>query len=239
MKRRLLAFLLIFMPTVVTLATSHDNILVRHYSEADGLPNNIVNSVIKTRDGFLWFGTMYGICRFDGRQFQSFHGRLMPHSDLPPRKVETLVEDGNGNLWVKTLDWRLSVYFKQEGRFRNIYEEIKRYSRNLQIIKIQADWHGHVFLLTKDKNLLLGCTNAQGGLRITPIRARTGSSPSDYVKNYKLAKAVDLLQHTNMSVNDVAFASGFSDSSYFGKCFRKKYGMSPKEYRHTRNTAAG
>lgn len=167
--RRLLVSFLIFIHAVVASAANYDNIIVRHYSEVEGLPNNIVNSVIKTKDGFLWFGTMYGLCRYDGRHFQTFHGNPTPHSDLPPRKIETMVEDGNGNIWVKTLDWRLTVFFKQEGRFKNIYEEIKRYSKNLQVIKIESDGHGHVFLLTKDKTLLLGCTNAQGNLRITKL----------------------------------------------------------------------
>lgn len=134
--RRLLVSFLIFIHAVVASAANYDNIIVRHYSEVEGLPNNIVNSVIKTKDGFLWFGTMYGLCRYDGRHFQTFHGNPTPHSDLPPRKIETMVEDGNGNIWVKTLDWRLTVFFKQEGRFKNIYEEIKRYSKNLQVIKI-------------------------------------------------------------------------------------------------------
>ena len=64
------------------------------------------------------------------------------------------------------------------------------------------------------------------------IKALTGESPSEFVRNYKLTKAVDLLTHSDRSITDVAYASGFSDVGYFGKCFRKKYGMSPRDYKN-------
>ena len=64
------------------------------------------------------------------------------------------------------------------------------------------------------------------------IKGMTGESPSEFIKNYKLAKAVELLTHSDKSITDVAYASGFSDVGYFGKCFRKKYGMSPRDYKN-------
>ena len=57
-----------------------------------------------------------------------------------------------------------------------------------------------------------------------------GCSPSDMVKNFKLSYAVELLKHSDLSITDVAYRCGFTDVGYFGKCFRKKYGMSAREY---------
>ena len=61
-------------------------------------------------------------------------------------------------------------------------------------------------------------------------KAVMGCSPSDMVKNFKLSYAVELLKHSNLSITDVAYRCGFTDVGYFGKCFRKKYGMSAREY---------
>lgn len=61
-------------------------------------------------------------------------------------------------------------------------------------------------------------------------KAVMGCSPSDMVKDFKLSHAVELLKHSNQSITDVAYCCGFTDVGYFGKCFRKKYGMSPREY---------
>ncbi len=160
-KRLLLGILLIFAGLSSVAQTNVvGDVIVRHYTADDGLPNDIVNSVVRSSDGFMWFGTWYGLARFDGIGFHSFPSVMRGASAQPPRKVETVVEDGRGNLWIKTLDWRLSVLFKQEERFKDVYNELKPFSRNLQIIKIQSDGNGNVLLLTKDKNLLLGSTTA-------------------------------------------------------------------------------
>ena len=148
---------------------AQDNMQVAHYSTQEGLPHEIVYSSIKTKDSFLWFGTWFGLSRFDGSHFENFSDAFIPSSDQPPRKVESMVEDGLGNLWIKTLDWKLSVYFKRTERFEDVYDELKPYTRNLQIIKIQAADEGKVLLLTKDKNLLLAETRKDGSIRIQKL----------------------------------------------------------------------
>jgi transcriptional regulator GlxA family with amidase domain len=45
----------------------------------------------------------------------------------------------------------------------------------------------------------------------------------------RLTKAMELIKTTDKSIAEIAFAVGFKDSGYFGKCFRKKYNQTPKE----------
>ena len=47
----------------------------------------------------------------------------------------------------------------------------------------------------------------------------------------RLSKAKHLLSHSQISITDIAFACGFSDSNYFSTAFKNKYGISPKSYR--------
>lgn len=177
--------------------------IVQHYTEEEGLPNNIVNCSLKAKDGFLWFGTWYGLSRFDGTHFQNFTTAFYPTSDQPPRKIETLVEDATGNIWIKTVDWKLSVFFKKTESFEDIYDELKPYSRNLQIIKIQSDGHGHVMLLTKNKNLLLAFTTPNGKIHIQLIASSSGN-----INNFN-----DQLTHDLVTVK-----KGFA--SYVGRDYK-------------------
>jgi Two component regulator propeller len=39
------------------------------FTVEDGLPSNVVNAIVQTRNGFLWIGTDAGLARFDGRHF--------------------------------------------------------------------------------------------------------------------------------------------------------------------------
>ena len=62
------------------------------------------------------------------------------------------------------------------------------------------------------------------------VKGLTGFAPVDLIKEFRLSHAAELLKTTNLNITEVAFRSGFKDPGYFGKCFRKRYGMSPREY---------
>jgi AraC-like DNA-binding protein len=62
------------------------------------------------------------------------------------------------------------------------------------------------------------------------VKAATGFAPVDLIKEFRLSHAAELLQTTNLNITEIAYRSGFKDASYFGKCFRKRFGMSAREY---------
>lgn len=59
-----------------------------------------------------------------------------------------------------------------------------------------------------------------------------GRSPIDYLNTYRIEVGVNLLTTTAKSVTDIAFACGFTSSSYFAEEFRKVKGCTPMEYRN-------
>jgi ligand-binding sensor domain-containing protein len=69
------------------------------FTVEDGLPSNVVNDIVQTRDGFLMVGTARGLVRFDGRHFASVHLSPDPTRELI---VQSLAESPNGDLWVGT-----------------------------------------------------------------------------------------------------------------------------------------
>ena len=56
-------------------------------------------------------------------------------------------------------------------------------------------------------------------------------SPIDYHLQMRIDNAANLLKHSRMSVSQISEACGFSDSNYFSRQFRKRIGMSPREYK--------
>ncbi len=62
------------------------------------------------------------------------------------------------------------------------------------------------------------------------IVALTGKSPNSFLKDYRLCKAVDLLNQKNMNISEVAFETGFNTPAYFSKCFQETYGVLPSHY---------
>ena len=63
------------------------------------------------------------------------------------------------------------------------------------------------------------------------FRKVTGYSPIDYLIQIRLAKGAEMLLKTQLPVSEIAQKCGFPDSNYFSRQFRKRYTLSPKEYR--------
>lgn len=62
------------------------------------------------------------------------------------------------------------------------------------------------------------------------VKALTGSTPVEYIRDLRMRKAAKLLSAGKFSVSEVMYTVGFSNSSYFSKCFSKAFGMTPTEY---------
>ncbi len=73
-----------------------DRLVHRVFRQKDGLPNDSVNAILQTRDGFLWLGTHEGLVRFDGVSFTVFDRRTTP--ELRHSWVQCLLERRDGTL---------------------------------------------------------------------------------------------------------------------------------------------
>ncbi|MCG8699113.1 MAG: helix-turn-helix domain-containing protein [Bacteroidales bacterium] len=62
-----------------------------------------------------------------------------------------------------------------------------------------------------------------------------GTSPNEYIKSMRMQKAAELLRQHNISIHNVAELIGFSDHSYFSQCFKKEFGISPKDFNLNEN----
>jgi signal transduction histidine kinase/ligand-binding sensor domain-containing protein len=66
----------------------------------NGLPQNSVNAIVQTRDGYLWLGTWGGLARFDGVRFTTFNRANTP--GLVDSRITALAETADGSLWIGT-----------------------------------------------------------------------------------------------------------------------------------------
>ncbi len=66
---------------------------------------------------------------------------------------------------------------------------------------------------------------------IPVFKRATGYSPIDYLIRIRALKAAELLRLSDRPVTEIALQTGFSDSNYFARQFRKIYQLSPRDYR--------
>lgn len=62
------------------------------------------------------------------------------------------------------------------------------------------------------------------------VKQVTGLTPNDYIRTYRLKKAVSLLESGETRINEVCYSVGFSSPSYFTKRFIQQFNCSPSDY---------
>ena len=91
-----------------------EGLVIRSWRTGAGLPQNTVNAIVQTPDGYLWVGTRDGLARFDGVRFTVFG---LPDG-LQSVEIQTLFVDRQGTLWIGTSGGGLSRWV--EGRIENV-----------------------------------------------------------------------------------------------------------------------
>ena len=66
----------------------------------DGLPNPSVMDIIQDSQGFMWFGTLSGIVRYDGYEMKTYLLSASLQDSLPTRNIPNFYQDKSGNIWV-------------------------------------------------------------------------------------------------------------------------------------------
>lgn len=119
------------------------DMLFRHWSTRDGLPNNRVRDVIRTEDGFIWLATDGGAVRFDGMNFTVFglrEGLLAPI-------VLAIHETSDRSLWLGTLGGGVSVF--RNGGIEKTYTTADGLPSDW-ILRIEEDESGTLVAITRN-----------------------------------------------------------------------------------------
>jgi ligand-binding sensor domain-containing protein/signal transduction histidine kinase len=97
---------------------AHENyIRFEHISSEQGLSQNVVTCILQDKRGFMWFGTEYGLNRFDGYTFKKYKNNPKDPSTLPANTVTLIYEDNSGYFWIGTVGGGLSLFDHEKETF--------------------------------------------------------------------------------------------------------------------------
>ena len=106
---------------------------------------------------------------------------------------------------------------------------------NAQRLRIRQFIEDHLFDADLDANTIATALHISPRYVHILLRAQ-GESAGEYILRRRLEESARYLKdpaHGPRSVMEIAFDCGFTDASYFGRCFRKRFGMTPREYRYS------
>lgn len=64
------------------------------------------------------------------------------------------------------------------------------------------------------------------------IKAWTNFTPNEFIHEIRMKRAAQLLEQSKINISQVCYQIGFKNPKYFTKCFQKKYGMTPSQFRN-------
>jgi len=136
------------LPAVADMVEPFDSpFIVDSWSTEQGLPQSSVISVIQTRDGYLWLGTLNGLVRFDGIRFTVFDEENTP--GLNSDRIVYLFQDSHTNLWIgmDTGD----VALAKDGKIQNF--NLGSGGHEGRLVSACEDSSGAVWLYTANAHL--------------------------------------------------------------------------------------
>lgn len=105
-----------------------------HLTLSDGLSQGTVKCIFQDRRGFLWFGTLNGLNRYDGYSFKVFISTPENTSTISDNNIMNIVEDKDGHLWIGTANGLNRFNPKTETFERFFFVDKNQYNNHQSII---------------------------------------------------------------------------------------------------------
>lgn len=99
--KRLSFLLTLLCVAMVASAAVIPDMRFRRVDTREGLSNSMVNSILRDSQGYVWFGTGYGLNRYDGYRIRTFFSYDKDTTSLRNNRIDEIQEGYGGRLWLK------------------------------------------------------------------------------------------------------------------------------------------
>ena len=140
----------------------------------------------------------------------------------------------------KELLVRSKNLIQQRQKFRELFsvKEVKVDPKKITVNSVDQRFLEKVLALLEDNfpNPDFGVPQMQHALAMSKtqlhrkLKALTSEAPGELLRNFRLKRAAQLLSQKADSVTQIAYKVGFNNLSYFAKCFKELYGVTPSAY---------
>ena len=112
-----IAFLFVWIACCVQ--AQYSNLKFENFDTSKGLSSSTCLDIFQDREGFVWLGTIDGLNKYNGYEFQIYRTILNNPYSISNNRINAITEDSKGNLWVGT-DNGLNVFDKNTEKFYKI-----------------------------------------------------------------------------------------------------------------------
>jgi AraC-like DNA-binding protein len=185
-----------------SLLAQYTNLKFENLSTIDGLSSSTCVEIHQDQDGFLWFGTIDGLNKYNGHEFTVYRSVINDPHSISSNRIYCIEEDNLGRLWID------EVFLDKvtKGILDNISDPDFTLENLLEQVGMSRS---HFF---------------------RKINSLTGQNPSNFIRTVRLKYAAGLLVTQQHSIKEISYMAGFNSSAYFSKTFRELFGKTPQQY---------
>lgn len=122
LKKWLSMVVLVGLGSIVSAGEIRGNPVFGRHDIGSGLAQNTVTAILQDRVGFLWFGTLAGLSRFDGYTFTNYSYHAGDANSLSNNFIYDIAEDSRGDLWIAS--------YKGLNRFDSRQQKFEQFLNN-------------------------------------------------------------------------------------------------------------
>ena len=183
---RTLLLLLLFR-TVLSAQIGAPGYLEQHLQES--LAKGLVFDIIQDQRDFMWFGTEYGLVRYDGYELRHFQYEPGNPYSLAGNVVTCLLEDDQGKIWVGTLSSGLHRFDPETERFTRFPNDSTSGPSDYRINDLAKDKQGNIWIATEGSGINRWHHERQQFDKLPSISSSSDSSTIRKVRSLHFDKA--------------------------------------------------
>ncbi len=130
---------------------ANNKVKFEHLSLDEGAALNLTYCMMQDHKGFLWFGTMYGLVKYDGSDYRIYKNDPVNPNSISFDDIVSLYEDSNNNIWIGTWGGGLNKLEPETGKFTRLVNDasVKNGISDNVIWAICEDNKGNLWLGTE------------------------------------------------------------------------------------------
>ncbi|MDQ0640523.1 signal transduction histidine kinase/ligand-binding sensor domain-containing protein/DNA-binding response OmpR family regulator [Pedobacter sp. W3I1] len=156
-----------------------------HLDIANGLSDNQVNAIYKDKRGFMWFGTMAGLNRYDGHEFKVFKHSSKDTSSIPNGYVVGIFEGPEQQLWIAS-NGSYSIYDPSTEKFERFQDKhFKKYKIPGGYLRaVRANSSGMLYFYVENQGIFRYDHKSGTTIKYTQNRGALNSLSGDQVSDF-------------------------------------------------------
>lgn len=149
-KYQLICLLQIILPVLLFTQKlpAQENYVFRHITAEDGLKTNSMVKGFQDEEGYYWFATVYGVQKFDGKNFTSYQFNYAPATQVKKDDWTNIcAEDNEKNIWFINLEG-ISIFYRKISMLKRLYLPDAPDSNINNVVAVVKDVHHNLWIVT-------------------------------------------------------------------------------------------